>query len=91
MKKRLLLAGVSVLTAACTAVSNVEVRPNGSLMITSRARNSFASWNSIRNAGLKHANAYCSKQDKRMHAISVHTNGVRGVDNESIEITFECF
>jgi len=90
MKKRLLLAGVSVLTA-CTAVSNVEMRPNGSLMITSRARNSFASWNSIRNAGLKHATAYCRDQNKRMHAISVHTNGVRGVDNESIEITFECF
>ncbi|HEY4353300.1 MAG TPA: hypothetical protein VGN31_18875 [Paraburkholderia sp.] len=90
MKRGLLLAGVSVLTA-CTAVSNVEVRPNGSLIITSRARNSFASWNSIRNAGLKHANTYCREQNKRMHAISVHTIGVRGVDNESIEITFECF
>jgi hypothetical protein len=90
MKRRLLLAGVSVLTA-CTAVSNVEVRPNGSLIVTSRARNSFASWNSIRNAGMKHANTYCREQNKRMHAISVHTIGVRGVDNESIEITFECF
>jgi hypothetical protein len=90
MKRRLLLAGVSVLTA-CTAVSNVEVRPNGSLIVTSRARNSFASWNSIRNAGMKHANTYCREQNKRMHAISVHTVGVRGVDNESIEITFECF
>jgi hypothetical protein len=90
MKRRLLLAGVSVLTA-CTAVSNVEVRPNGSLMITSRARNSFTSWNSIRNAGMKHANTYCREQNKRMHAISVHTTGVRGVDDESVEITFECF
>jgi hypothetical protein len=26
-----------------------------------------------------------------MHAVDVHTNGVRGVDNESIEIIFECF
>jgi hypothetical protein len=89
MKKCVLLAGLGVL-AACTAVSNVEVRPNGALMITSRARNSFASWNSVRNAGLKHATAYCSKQNKRMHAVEVHTNGVRGVSNESIEITFEC-
>ncbi|HVE08705.1 MAG TPA: hypothetical protein VNE00_15740 [Paraburkholderia sp.] len=90
MKKRLLLAGLSVL-AACTSVSNVEVRPNGALMITSRARNSFTSWNSVRNAGLKRANAYCSKQNKRMHTVEVHTNGVRGVNDESIEITFECF
>jgi hypothetical protein len=89
MKKCFLLAGLGVL-AACTAVSNVEVRYNGALMITSRARNSFASWNSIRNAGLKHATAYCSKQNKRMHTVDVHTNGVRGVDNESIDITFEC-
>ncbi len=90
MKKCILYAGLGVL-AACTTVSNVDVRQNGYLTVTSRARNSFASWNSIRSAGLKHATAYCGKQNKRMHTVDVHTNGVRGIENESIEIIFECF
>jgi hypothetical protein len=90
MKKCIVLAGVGMLTA-CTAVSPVSTRENGYLSVTSRARISLTSWNSVRNAGRKHATAYCKEQNKRMHAIDVHTNGVRGVTDETIEIVFECF
>ena len=90
MKKCILLAGIGVL-AACTAVSNVDRKQNGYLTVTSRARTSLTSWNSIRNAGLKHATSYCRQQNKRMHAVDVHTNGVRGAGTETVEVVFECF
>lgn len=94
MKKYILLAGIGVLaacTAACTAVSGVDRKQNGYLSLTSRGRTSLTSWNSIRNAGLKHAKAYCGDQDKQMHTVEVHTNGVRSAGNQTVEVVFECF
>lgn len=90
MKRCILLAGLSVL-AACTAVSNVDRKQNGYLYVTSRARTSFTSWNTMRNAGVKHATSYCRDLDKRMHTVEVHTNGVRGAGTETVEVVFECF
>jgi hypothetical protein len=90
MKKCILLAGIGVL-AACTAVSSVDKKQNGYLSLTSRGRTSLASWNSIRNAGLKHAKAYCRDQNMQMHTVEIHTNGVRSAGNQSVEVVFECF
>jgi hypothetical protein len=90
MKKCILLAGIGVL-AACTAVSGVDRKQNGNLSITSRARISLASWNSIRNAGLRHAKAYCRDQNKELHTVAIHTNGVRSAGNQTVEVEFECF
>jgi len=91
MKKCILLAGIGVLTA-CTAVSVVDRKQNGNLSITSRARfSSFTSWNSIRSAGLKHARAYCRDQNKELHTVGIHTNGVRNAGNQTVEVEFECY
>ncbi|MBP0594362.1 hypothetical protein J8I87_32800 [Paraburkholderia sp. LEh10] len=90
MKKCILLAGIGVL-AACTAVSGVDRKQNGYLSITSRGRTSFASWNSVRNAGVKYAKAYCRDQHKEMHTVEIHTNGVRSAGTQSVEVVFECF
>jgi len=90
MKKCILLAGIGVL-AACTAVSGVDTKQNGYLSVTSRGRWTWTSWNSIRSAGLKHAKAYCRDQNKEMHTVEIHTNGVRSAGNQSVEVVFECF
>jgi hypothetical protein len=89
MKKCILLAGIGVL-AACTAVSGVDRKQNGYLSVTSHGRISLISWNSVRNAGIKHAKAYCREQNKELHTVEIHTTGVRGAGTQSVEVVFEC-
>jgi hypothetical protein len=90
MKKRILLAGVGVLTA-CTSVSEVNSRQDGHLMVTSRARWDIVSWNHVRSAGIDEARTYCRKHKKEMHAVEVHSEGVRGVTTQSVDVVFDCF
>jgi hypothetical protein len=89
MKKRILWAGLSML-AACTSVTDVNSRQDGHLMVTSRARWDIVSWNRVRNAGIKEAQAYCHKRKKEMHTVDVHSEGIRGVTAQTVEVVFDC-
>jgi hypothetical protein len=89
MKGRILLLGVGMLTA-CTSVTGVNSRQDGHLSVTSRARWDFVSWNHVRSTSLKEAQAYCHKRKKEMHAIQVHSEGLRGVTSQTVEVIFDC-
>ena len=89
MKGSILLLGLSMLTA-CTAVTDVNSRQDGHLSVTSRARWDIVSWNRVRSAGFKEAQAYCHKQNKEMHAVEVHSEGLRGVTTQTVEVIFDC-
>jgi hypothetical protein len=89
-RKGICIAGISLL-AACTTVSNVDSRRDGHLLLTSKARWSFTSWNHVKNVGLRHAAAYCKAQNTEFHLIAVHTNGVWGATDQTIEVVFDCF
>ena len=89
MKKCILLAGIGVL-AACTAVSGVDRKQNGYLSVTSHGRISLISWNSVRNAGIKHAKAYCREFFNDTATTEIYTNGVRGAGTQTVEVVFEC-
>lgn len=90
MKGYILLAGVGVL-AACTSVTDVNSRQDGHLMVTSRARWDIVPWNRVRTAGLNEARDYCRKHKKEMHTVEVHSEGLRGVTKQSVEVVFDCF
>ncbi|WP_233863039.1 hypothetical protein [Paraburkholderia adhaesiva] len=90
MKGRILLAGVGVL-AACTSVTDVNSRQDGHLMVTSRARWEIVSWNRVKNAGIDEARTYCQKHKKEMHTVEVHSEGIRGVTTQSVDVVFDCF
>lgn len=89
MKGRILLLGVSMLTA-CTSVTGVNSRQDGHLTVTSRARWDLVSWNRVRTAGLTEAEKYCHKQKKQMHAVDIHSAGLRGVTSQTVEVIFDC-
>ncbi|MCG5077385.1 hypothetical protein [Paraburkholderia tagetis] len=89
MKGSILLLGLSMLTA-CTSVTSVNSRQDGHLSLTSRARWDIVSWNHVRSAGFKEAQAYCHKQHKEMHAVDVHSEGLRGVTAQTVEVIFDC-
>ncbi|SDH63912.1 hypothetical protein [Paraburkholderia phenazinium] len=90
VKRSAVLAGIGVLSA-CTAVSPIDSRQDGHLTVMSRARWSLTSWNHVRNAGVKHAAAYCKAQDRQLHLVAVHTQGVWGVTDQTIEVVFDCY
>ena len=90
VKQSAAAAGISLL-AACTTVSTVGSRQDGHLILTSRARYSFTSWTHVKNAGLKHAAAYCKARDAQLHVVAVHTDSVWGVTDEMVEVVFDCF
>lgn len=90
MKGRILLASVGLM-AACTSVTDVNSRRDGHLVVVSRARWDFVSWNRVKNAGIDEARSYCHKRKKQLHAVDLHTEGVRGVTKQTVEVTFECF
>lgn len=90
MKSSTLLASIGLLSA-CTAVSPVDSRQDGHLSLTSRARWSLTSWNHVRVVGVKHAAAYCKAQDRQLHVVAVHTEGVLGVTDQMIEVVFDCY
>ncbi|WP_028216835.1 hypothetical protein [Paraburkholderia oxyphila] len=89
MKGSIVLLGLSMLTA-CTSVTGVNSRQDGHLSVTSRARWDIVSWNRVRSAGFKEAQAYCDKQHKEMHAVEVHSEGLRGVTAQTVEVIFDC-
>ena len=104
MKRRILWAGLSVL-AACTSVTDVNSTQDGHLMVTSRARWDIVSWNRVRNAGLKEAQAYCRKRRKisapsdpekqrkrrkELYTVEIHSEGLRGVTPQKVEVVFDC-
>ncbi|HTR07746.1 MAG TPA: hypothetical protein VMJ11_14090 [Paraburkholderia sp.] len=89
MKGYVLLLGVGTL-AACTSVTAVNSRQDGHLTVTSRARWDIVSWNHVRSAGLHKAQAYCEKQKKQMHEVEVHSEGLRGVTSQTVEVIFDC-
>ena len=90
MRRSACLASIGVLSA-CTTVSNVDSRQDGHLTLTSRARWSLISWNHVRTVGMKQATAYCKAQDRQLHVVAVHTNGVWGVTDQTVEVVFDCF
>lgn len=90
MRRSVCFAGIGVLSA-CTTVSNIDSRQDGHLILMSRARWSLTSWNHVRTVGMKHAAAYCKAQDRQLHVVAVHTDGVWGVTDQAIEVVFDCF
>jgi hypothetical protein len=89
MKGYVLLLGVSML-AACTSVTAVNSRQDGHLTVTSRARWDIVSWNRVRSAGLDEAEDYCVKRKKQMHTVEIHSEGLRGVTSQTVEVIFDC-
>lgn len=89
MKGYVLLFGVSMLTA-CTSVTAVNSRQDGHLTVTSRARWDLVSWNHVRAAGLSEAEDYCEKQKKQLHTVEIHSEGLRGVTSQTVEVIFDC-
>ncbi|MFP6559578.1 hypothetical protein WJ542_14920 [Paraburkholderia sp. B3] len=89
MKRSILWAGLSML-AACTSVTDVNSRQDGHLTVTSRARWDMVSWNRVRNAGLKEAQAYCRKRRQELHTVEIHSEGLRGVTPQTVEVVFDC-
>jgi len=90
MRRSACLAGIGVLSA-CTTVSNVDSRHDGHLTVMSRARWSLTSWNHVRTVGIKHAAAYCKAQNRELHVVAVHTEGVWGATDQVIEVVFDCY
>ncbi|WP_258002272.1 hypothetical protein [Burkholderia sp. WAC0059] len=75
---------------ACTAVSDVNAGQDGHFTVTSHARWELVSWNHVRNAGLKRADSYCHRSRKDMHTVAIHSQGLRGLTAETVEIVFDC-
>ncbi len=75
---------------ACTSVTGINSRQDGHLSVTSRARWDIVSWNRVRNAGIKEAQAYCDKRKKELHTVEVHSEGLRGVTAQTVEVVFDC-
>jgi len=90
MKGRILLFVVVSELAACTSVSDINATQDGHLAVTSVARWSLVSWNHVRRAGVKEARSYCREHHKEMHEIGLHSQGLRGVTRQSVQIVFEC-
>jgi hypothetical protein len=89
MKGSILLLGLGMLTA-CTSVGGINSRQDGHLSVTSRARWDIVSWNRVRTAGIKEAQAYCHKRKQEMHTVEVHSEGLRGVTAQTVEVVFDC-
>jgi hypothetical protein len=90
MRRSACLAGIGVLSA-CTTVSNVDSRQDGHLTVMSRARWTLTSWNHVRTVGIKHAAAYCKAQNRQLHVVEVHTEGVWGATDQVVEVVFDCY
>ncbi|MEW6342901.1 MAG: hypothetical protein RXR20_09600 [Paraburkholderia sp.] len=90
VKRSAFLASVGVLSA-CTAVSPIDSRQDGHLTLMSRARWGLTSWNHVRTVGVRHAAAYCKDQNRQLHVVAVHTAGVWGVTDQTIEVVFDCY
>ncbi len=90
MRRSARLAGISVLSA-CTTVSNIDSRQDGHLSLTSRTRWTFTSWNHVRSAGMKYAATYCKDHDRQLHVVAEHTEGIRGVTDQTVEVVFDCY
>lgn len=89
-KRGALLASIGLLSA-CTTVSSVDSGQDGHLTLTSRARWSLTSWNHVRSVGVKRAAAYCHTQNRQLHIVAVHTDGVWGVTDQAVEVVFDCY
>lgn len=89
MKERIALLAIVTL-GACTSVSGISPTADGHLAVTSFARWDLVSWNHVRKAGVKQADAYCRKYHKEMHEITLHSQGLRGVTRQSVEVVFDC-
>ncbi|WP_327203720.1 hypothetical protein [Paraburkholderia sp.] len=89
MKGSILLLGLGMLTA-CTSVTGINSRQDGHFSVTSRARWDIVSWNRVRSAGIKEAQAYCHKRKQEMHTVEVHSEGLRGVTAQTVEVVFDC-
>lgn len=92
MKRSIVLLGCLVLgsLAACTSVTDVSSTQDGHLAVTCFARWNLLSWNHVRENGVRKAQAYCSKYHKEMHEITVHSEGLRGVTRQSVQVVFDC-
>jgi hypothetical protein len=71
-------------------VSGISPTYDGHLAVTSFARWDLVSWNHVRKSGVKEAQAYCRKYHREMHEITVHSQGLRGVTRQSVEVVFDC-
>lgn len=75
---------------ACTSVSRVSPTQDGHLAVTCFARSGLVSWNHVRKTGAREAQTYCSKYHKQMHEITLHSEGLRGVTRQSVQVVFDC-
>jgi hypothetical protein len=89
MKGRIALLAI-VSLGACTSVSGIRPTEDGHLAVTCFARWDLVSWNHVRRTGVKQAQAYCSKYHKEMHEVTLHSQGLRGVTRQSVEVVFDC-
>jgi len=89
MKRRILLVFIGTLSA-CTSVSEISATPDGHLSVTCAPRWDIVSWNHVRKTGVRKAKAWCSRQHKAMHEVTLHSQGLRGVTRQSVEVVFDC-
>lgn len=89
MKRRILLVFIGSLSA-CTSVSEVSSTRDGHLSVTSSPRWDLISWNHVRKTGVHKAQTYCSQYHKQMHEVTVHSQGLRGVTRQSVQVVFDC-
>ncbi|WP_243842528.1 hypothetical protein [Paraburkholderia caballeronis] len=75
---------------ACTSVSGINSTQDGHLSVTCFSRWNLVSWNHVRKTGVKQAQAYCTRHNKQMHEVTVHSQGLRGVTRQSVEVVFDC-
>jgi len=89
MKGRILLLFIGSLSA-CTSISEINATQDGHLSVTCAPRWDLVSWNHVRKTGVRRAQAYCTKFHKEMHEVTVHSQGLRGVTRQSVEVVFDC-
>ena len=85
-----LLGPLTASLGACTSVSGIKPTQDGHLAVTSFARWGLVSWNHVRRSGVHEAQTYCRKYDKQMHEITLHSEGLRGITRQSVQVVFDC-
>lgn len=93
MKRRMVLLVIGSIgpLVACTSVTGISPTQDGHLAVTCIARWDLVSWNHVKKTSVKQARAYCSRYHKEMHEITVHSEGLRGVTRQSVQVVFDCF
>lgn len=95
MKRRIVLLVIGSIGSigslgACTSVTGISPTQDGHLAVTCIARWDLVSWNHVKKTSVKQAQAYCRRYHKEMHEVTVHSEGLRGVTRQSVQVVFDC-